>query len=96
MKRYEIYYQGQNIYQDGRSYTDKYYAQNKLSNLYEASTAKFSDFELKEVNVDEGVILTNRQKEIIRNSMEYELDIAYGSFEEEIEKEMREILELLK
>lgn len=36
--------------------------------------------------------LTDRQKEIIRNSIEYELEIGV---DEDVEKEMREILEKL-
>ena len=46
--------------------------------------------------LDEGVVLTNRQKEIIRNSIEYELETYYGELEEDVAKEMRAIIEKMK
>lgn len=42
------------------------------------------------------ISLTGKQREIIRNSIEYELEIGVGEFEEDVEREMREILEKLK
>ena len=96
MKRYKIYYKELNAYIDNRSFSSKSYAIKIMNRLYASSDFKFSDFELKEVDVNEGVVLTDKQKEIIRNSMEYELMTSSGELEDDIKREMREILEILK